>query len=120
MSRHRIVRGRVDALVVEARCVAGQGHVSDRAQLHLISWLRGDAQARHNLPGRPIFDPLEVVFFLVGLVAFRDLIANGHARLLGPSRLARAFPTWFDTSYFAEGLRRAEQRHKPRALPAKT
>jgi hypothetical protein len=56
--------------------------------------------------------------WLVGLVPFRDLIANGHARLLGPSRLARAFPTWFDTSYFAEGLRRAEQRHKPRALPA--
>jgi DNA-binding HxlR family transcriptional regulator len=56
--------------------------------------------------------------WLVGLVPFRDLIANGHARLLGPSRLARGFPTWFDTSYFAEGLRRAEQRHRRPAVPA--
>jgi hypothetical protein len=56
--------------------------------------------------------------WLVGLVPFRDLIANGHARLLGPSRLARAFPTWFDTTYFAEGLHRAEQRHRRQSVPA--
>jgi hypothetical protein len=55
--------------------------------------------------------------WLVGLASFRNLIASGHARLLGPSRLARAFPTWFDTSYFAEGLRRAEQ-HRRQAMPA--
>jgi len=55
--------------------------------------------------------------WLVGLVPFRDLIANGHARLLGPSRLARAFPTWFDTTYFAEGLHRAEQRRTRQAIP---
>jgi len=56
--------------------------------------------------------------WLIGLVPFRDLVANGHARLLGPSRLARAFPTWFDTSIFAEGLRRAEQRRRRAAMPA--
>lgn len=56
--------------------------------------------------------------WLVGLVPFRDLVANGHARLLGPSRLARAFPTWFDTSFFAEGLRRAELRHRRAAVSA--
>jgi hypothetical protein len=56
--------------------------------------------------------------WLVGLVPFRDLIANGDARLLGPSRLARAFPTWFDTSYFAEGFRRAEQHRRRQAMPA--
>ena len=56
--------------------------------------------------------------WLIGLVPFRALVANGHARLLGPSRLARAFPTWFDTSFFAEGLRRAEQRHRRAAVPA--
>ena len=56
--------------------------------------------------------------WLIGLVPFRDLVANGHARLLGPSRLARAFPTWFDTSFFAEGLRRAEQRRRRAAVPA--
>lgn len=48
--------------------------------------------------------------WLVGLVPFPQLVAKGHARLLGPGRLARAFPTWFDTTFFAEGLRRAEQR----------
>jgi hypothetical protein len=53
--------------------------------------------------------------WLVGLVPFRDLVANGHARVLGPSRLARAFPTWFDTSYFAEDLRRAKQHREPGA-----
>jgi hypothetical protein len=55
--------------------------------------------------------------WLVGLVPFRDLIANGYARLLGPSRLARAFPAWFDTTYFAEALHRAEQRHGRQAIP---
>jgi hypothetical protein len=56
--------------------------------------------------------------WLAGLVPFRDLIANGHARLRGPSRLARAFPTWFDTSAYEEDLRRAEQRHQREAVPA--
>ncbi|HEU4947604.1 MAG TPA: helix-turn-helix domain-containing protein [Kribbella sp.] len=57
--------------------------------------------------------------WLVGLVSFRELVANGHARLIGPSRLARAFPTWFDTTAFAEGLRRAERRRLgPDAVPA--
>ncbi len=55
--------------------------------------------------------------WLAGLVPFRELVANGHARMLGPSRLARAFPTWFDTSLFADGLRRAEQ-HRQDAVPA--
>jgi hypothetical protein len=56
--------------------------------------------------------------WLVGRIAFRDLIANGHVRMLGPSRLARAFPTWFDTSYFSAGLRRAEERRRRQAVPA--
>lgn len=56
--------------------------------------------------------------WLVGLVPFRDLVADGHARMIGPSRLARAFPTWFDTSMFAEGLRRRDQRQLREAVPA--
>ncbi len=56
--------------------------------------------------------------WLVGLVPFRDLIASGHARMFRPSRLARAFPTWFDTTYFAEALRRGEQRHRQQAVLA--
>src|SRR5262249_57663802 len=63
-------------------------------------------------------DTRQMQRWLVGLVPFRDLIASGEARLLGPSRLARAFPTWFDTSYFAEGLRRAKQRHSRQDVPA--
>jgi len=31
--------------------------------------------------------------WLIGLAPFRDLVANHHARFLGPSRLAKAFPT---------------------------
>jgi hypothetical protein len=50
--------------------------------------------------------------WLIGLVPFRDLVAAGQVRLLGPSRLAGAFPTWFDTRFFAEGLRKAEQRNR--------
>ena len=53
-----------------------------------------------------------------GLVPFRDLIASGHARMLGTSRLARVFPTWFDTSYFADSLRWAQQHRRPGAVPA--
>jgi len=56
--------------------------------------------------------------WLVGLVPFRHLVAGGHARMFGPSRLARAFPTWFDTSYFADSLRRGQQLRKPEAVPA--
>ena len=55
-------------------------------------------------------DTAQMHRWLVGLVPFRDLVADGHARMLGPSRLARAFPTWFDTSFFAEDLRRARLR----------
>ena len=48
--------------------------------------------------------------WLMGLVPFENLLANGHARLRGPRELARSFAGWFDTSFFAEGLDRASQR----------
>jgi DNA-binding HxlR family transcriptional regulator len=38
--------------------------------------------------------------WLVARADFRDLVADGDMRLLGPSRLTRAFPTWFDTTQF--------------------
>jgi DNA-binding HxlR family transcriptional regulator len=38
--------------------------------------------------------------WLVGRVEARELVRQGDLRFLGPSRLARAFPTWFDTSFF--------------------
>ena len=63
-------------------------------------------------------DTAQMQRWLIGLVPFRDLIANGNARFRGPSRLAKAFPTWFDTALYAQGLRRAEQRRLRDALPA--
>jgi DNA-binding HxlR family transcriptional regulator len=55
--------------------------------------------------------------WLIGLAPFRELVSAGHARLLGPSRLARAFPTWFETSIFAESLHRGQD-HRREATPA--
>jgi hypothetical protein len=56
--------------------------------------------------------------WLIGLVSFRDLVANRHARFLGPSRLAKAFPTWFDTTVFTHSLQQGEQRRLRDALIA--
>jgi DNA-binding HxlR family transcriptional regulator len=55
-------------------------------------------------------DTAQMHRWLIGLVPLRALVANGHARFLGPSRLAKAFPTWFDTTLFSRGLQRGEQR----------
>jgi DNA-binding HxlR family transcriptional regulator len=48
--------------------------------------------------------------WLAGIVPFRDLIADGQVRLIGPSRLARAFPTWFMPDAFATQMRRSARR----------
>jgi DNA-binding HxlR family transcriptional regulator len=63
-------------------------------------------------------DTAQMQRWLIGLVPFRDLIANRQARFLGPSRLAKAFPTWFDTTLFADSLRRGEQRRRRHTLTA--
>jgi len=62
-------------------------------------------------------DTAQMHRWLIGLVPFHDLVTEGHARLLGPSRLARSFPTWFDTTFFTDGLRRGDQRRTRNALP---
>ena len=48
--------------------------------------------------------------WLMGIVPFRDLIAGGQVRLLGPSRVARAFPTWFMPNAFAMQMRQSARR----------
>jgi DNA-binding HxlR family transcriptional regulator len=63
-------------------------------------------------------DTAQMHRWLIGLVPFRDLLAHRHARFLGPSRLAKAFPTWFDTTLFTQDLRRGEQRRLHDALTA--
>jgi DNA-binding HxlR family transcriptional regulator len=52
--------------------------------------------------------------WLSGIVPFRDLIATGQARLIGPSRLARAFPTWFTSAPFGTELRQSARRLEAR------
>ncbi len=56
--------------------------------------------------------------WLVGLVPFDRLVAERSVRLLGPGRLARAFPTWFDTSFFQAGIDRGEQRRTRERISA--
>ncbi len=60
-------------------------------------------------------DCLQMQRWVAGLVPFSYLQSEGHARMLGPSRLARAFPSWFETSIFAAGLRRGEERRADQA-----
>lgn len=72
-------------------CRDDQGHIVDLA-------VEADTAQMHR--------------WLVGHAQFRELVRNGDARLIGPSRLTRAFPGWFDMTLFAEGLRRAEVRQR--------
>lgn len=48
--------------------------------------------------------------WLVGRMGFRDLVRDGHARVIGPSRLARAFPTWFQTGTWTRSMARGRER----------
>lgn len=61
-------------------------------------------------------DTRQLYRWLAGIVPFRELVSAGDARLIGPSRLARAFPTWFRQSMFTEELRNAATRTQ--ACPA--
>jgi DNA-binding HxlR family transcriptional regulator len=78
-------------------------------------WLRIDAGGMtvcKDDPGHDVDlavegDTAQLYRWLMGIVPFRDLIADGHVRLLGPSRLARAFPTWFKPNAFAPEMRRS-------------
>lgn len=58
-------------------------------------------------------DTAQMHRWLLGLVPFRELVENRQARFAGPSRLAKAFPTWFDTTLFTRALRKGEQRRSP-------
>lgn len=57
-------------------------------------------------------DTAQLQRWLIGLAPFRELLVDGHARFIGPSRLARVFPTWFNTTLYSQHLRRAEQRRQ--------
>jgi DNA-binding HxlR family transcriptional regulator len=99
---------------------------TDRTVVHIVltgpngaqGWLdinRSTTTVCRTDPGRDVdlavqADNRQMHRWLLGLVPFRSLVSCGDVRLLGPGRLARAFPTWFDTSLFASGLRRAAAR----------
>ncbi len=87
------------------------------------SWLvldRGESTACMIDPGYDVdlvvtADNRAMHSWLLGMARFRDLVDAGQARTIGPSRLARSFPGWFDTTMFAEPLRQARGRA---AVPA--
>lgn len=102
-------------------------HLSLRGPGAAEGWLeieRGQLTVCKDDPGHDVdlaidADTKQMHRWLVGLAPFRELVADGHVRVLGPSRLARSFPTWFDVDYFAQGLRRAELRRARRVeVPA--
>ena len=92
----------------------------DRTVVHLVLTGSGGAQGWLDIqrPGITVCkddqglavdlaleaDTAQMQRWLIGLVPFRDLVADGHARFLGPSRLAKAFPTWFDTTVYSQTL----------------
>ena len=59
-------------------------------------------------------DTAQIYRWLSGIVPFRELVAAGHARLIGPSRLARAFPSWFTPAPFGADLRSSARRLQAR------
>ncbi len=63
-------------------------------------------------------DTAQMHRWLLGRVPFRDLVSNGDARFLGPTRLAKAFPTWFDTATYTDDLRKGERRRVTDGGPA--
>jgi DNA-binding HxlR family transcriptional regulator len=109
-----------------------------RTVVHLVLTGRGGAQgwldiARPGITvckddqGLPVdlaleADTAQMQRWLLGRVPFRDLLVNGSARFLGPTRLAKAFPTWFDTTTYTADAHRAQQRrlHDPLATTLQT
>lgn len=92
-------------------------------------WLdadKGTLTVCRDAPGRDVDLTVEaatadMLRWLLGVVGFRELRQCGKVRMGGPSQLAREFPEWFNTSAFAESLRRArlrEPRRDQEAVPA--
>jgi DNA-binding HxlR family transcriptional regulator len=87
-------------------------------------WLNVDAEGMtvckddqgHDVDLAVEGDTAQMYRWLTGIAPFRQLIAEGHVRLIGPSRLARAFPTWFLPSPFAAQMRRSASRNNSRPL----
>lgn len=101
---------------------------AERTVTHVVLTGRGGAQGWLDVNGGAISvcrtdpgldvdlvveaDNRQMHRWLLGLVPYRTLVASGDVRMLGPTGLARAFPTWFNTEMFAAGLRRADARRR--------
>ena len=59
---------------------------------------KGDQQARHNLPGRPIFDPIGAIVFVIGLVLLARRIGWIIAITVVGWLLAMLIPGWLSDS----------------------
>jgi len=71
-------------------------------------------EPRQDVHLRVTADSRQMHRWLLGRTPFRAVLDTGHAEIHGPAALARAFPTWFETSVFAaaidRGTRAADQR----------
>jgi DNA-binding HxlR family transcriptional regulator len=75
----------------------------------------GSSTLCRNDPGHEVAlavraDNRQMHRWMVGLASFAALVARGDVELDGPTRLARAFPTWFDTAEFTAAFRRGDLR----------
>jgi DNA-binding HxlR family transcriptional regulator len=52
--------------------------------------------------------------WLAGIDPFRQLVSSGYVRLIGPSRMTHAFPTWFTPAPFGTELRHSSRRLQDR------
>lgn len=59
-------------------------------------------------------DTRQMFRWISGITPFRELISAGDVRLVGPSRLARTFPSWFRQSEFSDELRQSASRLQAR------
>lgn len=100
--------GRVEASSLSARAqtTAADGlETSALKTLGMFVW-RGDPNPRHNLPGRPLFDPVLAVAFLLGVaVSLRRIARPEYALLflwtlamLAPAVLATEAPHFLRTT----------------------
>ncbi|MCK9931899.1 helix-turn-helix transcriptional regulator [Frankia sp. Mgl5] len=114
------------------QCAVGSELPDRRTIVHLVLTGAGAAEGWLDIdertvtvcredPGRDVDLTLEAETahmhrWLVGVASFRELTVDGHVRLHGPARLVRAFPEWFSTTAFAEGLRRGRLRRDQEAV----
>jgi DNA-binding HxlR family transcriptional regulator len=99
---------------------------AERTVVHMVLTGPGGAEGWLGIDGREVSvcredpgydvdlvvegDTGQVQQWVVGRVGFTHLVRSGEVRVIGPSRLVRAFPFWFKTDSFATSMRRGVRR----------